>query len=164
LKTAALLQKLRWLVATLWFVSWFLAYLEIFRYHHVTRAVLLDPYAWFALADRHSQPGRFLTTVLVCSALAPTLYVLLLFCSRWRGTTSTGGQSRVGFSQFPIACTALAFGLAPAIFGSVNQGVRRPALTVDLTLRSGNGGFIVFGFCLALVGVVRLWRRDSKRA
>jgi hypothetical protein len=39
-------------------------------------------------------------------------------------------------------------GLGLCVVSALNQALRRPPLTVDLTLRTGNGGFIVLGAVL----------------
>lgn len=46
----------------------------------------------------------------------------------------------------------------------LNQLIRRPPLTVDLTLRTGNGGFVVLGAALAAAGLTpALARRVPRR-
>jgi hypothetical protein len=46
------------------------------------------------------------------------------------------------------------FGLAFAALGAINQLIRHPPVSVDLTLRNGNGEFVVLGLTLAIAGVV----------
>jgi hypothetical protein len=48
---------------------------------------------------------------------------------------------------------ATLFGVMLFVLGTVNQLIRRPPIVVDLTLQTGNGGFIVLGAVLAFVGV-----------
>lgn len=49
------------------------------------------------------------------------------------------------------------FGGGLSVLGAINQAVRHPPLVVDLTLRIGNGGFVVLG--MALVGASLLIQR-----
>ena len=37
--------------------------------------------------------------------------------------------------------------------GTLNQLIWRPAFTVDLTLRRGNGGFILLGLCCVVASL-----------
>jgi hypothetical protein len=52
------------------------------------------------------------------------------------------------------------FGLVLCAAGAINQAIRRPPIVVDLTLRTGNGGFVVLGVVLTAVGLM-LWLRPS---
>jgi hypothetical protein len=138
---ALVLVGTRWLIGLVWLLSWFALYLEICRYHHVTFGMLLDPGSWFPRAGQRLQPGTFLTSVLVCSAVVPVLYGLLRLI---------GDRSR----QLRFAFIAIPFGSLVAVIGGINQVIRPSPLTVDLTLREGNGGFVVLGVALAVIGLV----------
>ena len=39
------------------------------------------------------------------------------------------------------------------VLGVLNQIIRQPLIVVDLTMREGNGGFVVLGTALFSVGV-----------
>lgn len=55
---------------------------------------------------------------------------------------------------FPTGTAATVFGIVLCVSGTITQLIRRPPMDVDLTLRTGNGGFVVLGAALALVGLV----------
>ena len=160
-----LMQKMRWLVAVAWCLSWFELYLEIYRYHHVSRSVLVNPASWFPGAGLQARPGGWLQAILVCSVLAPLLFAFLVFWSKLhRSRLGDSAATRVDAS-FPFGWAAAVFGLVLSVLGAVNQLIRRPPLNADLTLRKGNGGFIIVGMALLTAGLLslRLARGAVKR-
>jgi hypothetical protein len=160
-----LMQKSRWLVAVVWCLSWFELYLEVYRYHHVSRSVLLDPALWFPGADLQARPGGWLQAILVCSVLAPLQFAFLVFWSKLqRSRLGDSAAPRVNAS-FPFGWAAAVFGLVLSVLGVVNQLIRRSPLNADLTLREGNGGFIIIGMSLLTAGLLSLClaRRKVRR-
>jgi len=67
----------------------------------------------------------------------------------------------LGYVGFPM----MMFGFIFATMKTVQhfkQEPRRP-LGFDLTLRSGDGGFIAYGVLLAVLGAVMVWRDAGRR-
>jgi hypothetical protein len=156
-------QKMRWLVAVVWCLSWFELYLEVYRYHHVTRSVLVDPASWFPDAGLQARPGGWLQAILVCSALAPLQFALLAFWSKVRRSRRGDSATTRVSASFPFGWAAAVFGFVLCVLGGVNQLIRRPPLNADLTLREGNGGFIIIGMALLTAGVLSLRARGRVR-
>lgn len=156
------LRKARWLVGVAWVMSWFELYLEIYRHHHVTRSLLLHPGSWWEAGQiGQPRPGGWLLTVLVSSALLPLLFLVLLasqFVWRRRATH----VASTDHAAFPFAVVSAVIGVALGGLATVNQLIRHPPIEVDLTLRAGNGGFIVLGAVLFISGTM-LARRERDR-
>jgi hypothetical protein len=154
----ALIRKARWSIGTVWSLSWFELYLEIFRHHHVTQSLLLSPMSWWGGASGQPRPGTWLLTVLTCSALAPPLFAVLVVARR--SAFGEGDRSRDGERRepgFPFARTSAVVGAMLCVVATLNQVIRHPPIEFDLTLRTGNGGFIVLGaLLLAAPAVSRL--------
>ncbi|HEY2378133.1 MAG TPA: hypothetical protein VGH98_19310 [Gemmatimonadaceae bacterium] len=64
--------------------------------------------------------------------------------------------ARAILSAPPIS---LASGVALIVLAVINQIIRRPPIVVDLTFRTGNGGFVVVGLALAIIGAVLRYRK-----
>jgi len=144
-----------------WFLSWFALYFEIVRWHHVVSSRLVSV-VW-PTAGTADQPGAFVKTVVICSAVAP--FVCLTFAAaQWkhrlpseRGALGSTEPKFVGAEGLAV------FGTALSVLGAINQAVRHPPLVVDLTLQRGNGGFIVLGMALVAGGFL-LQRRKRHDA
>ena len=69
------------------------------------------------------------------------------------------GDVKIGEKDY-----SLSMNNSPDVIATINQLIRREPFTIDLTLRDGNGGFVVVGATLALIGIVlqreRRWRLD----
>ena len=159
------LRRAEWVVGVVWFLSWFELYLEIYRHRHVAAPRVLGlPSPPLALGAG-AQPGGWLRTVLACSVLAPSLFVALVLWRRARGAPAGAVRPR---PRFPLAWVVGLFGLGLCAAGALNQAIRRPPFVVDLTLRTGNGGFVVVGAALAAVGLslglARRWPPRRRRA
>jgi hypothetical protein len=89
---------------------------------------------------------------LACATIAPIVFVALALWKRSGRAHHVLGDVAPKRS-FPIAATMTAFGLTLSVLGAMNQLIRRPPFEVDLTLRTGNGGFILLGALLAAVGI-----------
>ena len=135
------------MVIGLWALSWLGLYLEVVRYRHVTLRQLGDV-LWPSAGG--AQPGGFVRSVVVCSLLLPICAALL-----WLGPK----QSQVSKPQ--VAPIIVGVGALLIVLGAMNQVVRRPPLGFDLTLRTGNGGFIVIGLVLGAAVLVSTARRGQ---
>jgi hypothetical protein len=140
-----------------WFLSWFALYLEIFRWRHVVPSHLANV-VW-PTAGSANQPGGFVRTVVVCSAVAPVVFLTLAGAQRrnrsraGQGTPASTGARLAGAEALAV------FGGVLGALGAINQAARHPPLVVDLTLRRGNGGFVLLGVTLWAVGVLMHRRR-----
>jgi len=82
-------KRRAWSVGLFWLASWFFLFLELFGFHHVTRAVLFESAAWFDTQANTRSRGRFWTTVaqgLLCSrppttGLCSALFSLFYSCA-----------------------------------------------------------------------------------
>jgi hypothetical protein len=129
-------------------LSWFTFYLEIYRYHHLAAPLIGGEAIGIGPG---SSPGAFLRTVVVSSVIAPLLFGLLLL---WRrASSSRKSAARRPEPRFPITKAIVAFGAALCLLGVINQLVRRPPIELDLTLRTGNGGFVVIGAAMVFVAL-----------
>ena len=54
-------------------------------------------------------------------------------------------------------------GLSMVVLGMLNQILQQPPIIVDLTMREGNGGFVVLGTVLLAVGVFFRYRTTKER-
>jgi hypothetical protein len=150
-------------VAGAWFLSWFALYLEIFRWRHVVPSRLASV-VWPTVGSA-DQPGGFVRTIVVCSAVVPFVFLTLAVAQRNHRTPSGRGALGSRGAKF-LGPEALAvFGGALSVLGVINQSVRHQPFVVDLTLRRGNGGFVVVGVTLAAAGVLmhRQKQREASR-
>jgi hypothetical protein len=71
------MRAAQWIVASLWVVSWFFLYREIYVWHHVTPSFHLNPPPRLpGVPPPH--PGLFVLSVLVASATAPLVLLVLV--------------------------------------------------------------------------------------
>ncbi len=148
------MRRAQWLAGVVWVLSWFELYLEIYRHHHLTPSFHFNPPLSSSGSSVQARPGDWLLAVLSCSALAPPLFALSLIWRRLqRGRSSGLAPARID-ARFPMARVAMTSGIMLSVLGTVNQLIRRPPIQVDLTLRTGNGGFIVLGAALAMAGLM----------
>lgn len=145
-------MRLRWLAGVLWALSWFELYLEIFRFRHVALPWGRGPGAAAMAFGPNAHAGWWLRTDLVCAVAAPVMFVVLAMVHRRDGRV--GGASFSARPFFPTMTVAAAGGLIAAL-GLLNQLIWRPPFIVDLTLRRGNGGFVVIGVaCIVVAAAV----------
>ena len=83
------MRRLKVASGVVWLLSWFGLWLEVFRRHHVTKSLRLDPPAAPPGTDRPAQPGGFLLAVLVGPAVAPLTFLTAVVVDRARGTRHT---------------------------------------------------------------------------
>lgn len=142
------LRYATWLGGAMWFLSWFTFYLEVYRYHHLAAPLIGGAAVGFGPG---ASPGAFLRTVVVISVIAPLFVGVLLL---WRrASSSRRSEARRREPRFPITKAVVAFGATLCVLGVINQLVRRPPIEVDLTLRAGNGGFVVLGAAMVFVAL-----------
>jgi hypothetical protein len=68
-------RRLKWVSGVIWIWSWFTLYLEIFRWHHMTKSLHFNPPPPPPGTDIKPQPGLPVIAVLVASAAAPTVFI-----------------------------------------------------------------------------------------
>lgn len=158
------IRRAGWLVGVIWFLSWFELYLEVYRYHHVALPHIFGLPSPTLAVGAGAKPGGWLRSVMVCSALAPLLFVTVRLWRWWQRTRAGAAALAQPEPTFPMVPAVAVFGVALCVLGTINQLIRQPAIEVDLTLRKGNGGFIVLGMALVLAGLVLAWARGGESA
>jgi hypothetical protein len=113
-------------------------------------------------ANAAARPGGFVRTVVACSVLAPLALVALSLRAR-------SGKWPATVCAAPNAASSLAgalaiLGLTMVVLGVLNQSIRQPPIVVDLTMREGNGGFVVLGAALLGVGVFFRYRTTKEQS
>lgn len=103
------------------------------------------------VANAAAKPGGFVRTVVTCSALAPLAFLALCVWVRSRKWPATVRAAPTASGSLADALAIL--GLTMVVLGVLNQIIRQPPIVVDLTMREGNGGFVVLGTALFAVGV-----------
>jgi hypothetical protein len=68
-------RRLKWVSGVIWMWSWFTLYLEIFRWHHMTKSLHFNPPPPPPGTNIKPQPGLPVIAVLVGSAVAPTVFI-----------------------------------------------------------------------------------------
>jgi hypothetical protein len=69
------MRLLKWFSGFLWAGSWYLMYLEIFRWKHVTPALRFNPGPPMAGTNLRPEPGIPLIALYVACAAAPLVFV-----------------------------------------------------------------------------------------
>jgi hypothetical protein len=149
------LRSAIWLTVLLWALGWFGLYLEIYRYHHVTPSLSLNPPASVPGTSIHAHPGGFLITVLVTSALAPPAFAAFCLLNHLLAGRTAGPPSTRSQSTSPLALVVTAIGATVCLSGTINHFLHewRERIDFDLTMRHGDGGFMVNGAALAALGL-----------
>ena len=75
------LRRVIWVSGIAWIVSWSCLGLEIFRWHHVTKTLHLNP-PKVPPGHAKPRPGHFLLSVLAGSALAPVVFLAAAVAAR----------------------------------------------------------------------------------
>jgi hypothetical protein len=108
---------------------------------------------WFPVTGG-AQPGDWLRAALACSTLAPIAFFI---ATAWHSL----GKPRIPEAKAAILDQRSSLPFGAIVFGSmlaglalINHILRRDPWTIDVTLRQGNGGFIVVGAMLALLGTI----------
>ncbi|MDQ6828598.1 MAG: hypothetical protein M3081_07000 [Gemmatimonadota bacterium] len=156
------MRTIRRIAGIIWFLSWFELYLELFRFHHVAVPAFARALSASPAVVPGGHPGGWLRTDLVCAVVAPAMWLALSLALAVGGSHFEARAARRD-PAFPLAYAMAGFGFALGVLGTINQLIWQPPFTVDLTLQSGNGGFILLGgVCLA--GGLLLSRRRGQAA
>jgi hypothetical protein len=152
-----LMRKATWMMGLVsgivWVLSWFALYLEIYRWRHVTPSLHLGGPSMPDTVIQAS-PGGFVLAVLRYSVLAPLLFVaLLVWNGLWRPNADVPQRKAFGIRAL-VALPLIVSGLVVSVLGTINLLIHDPRgpIDFDLTMRHGNGGFIVNGMALAALG------------
>jgi hypothetical protein len=78
-------RRLRWISGIIWVLSWRTIYLEIFRWHHMTRSLRFSPPPPAAPMGAPPQPGAPLIGVCAASVAAPLVFLAATIAGRARG-------------------------------------------------------------------------------
>ena len=79
------MRRLKLASGIAWILCWFGLYLEVFRWHHVTRSLRLNPPPAPPGTNVHAQPGGFLIMVLTASLVAPLMFTTAVVVGWLRG-------------------------------------------------------------------------------
>ena len=78
------MRWLRWISGVVWILSWRIIYLEIFRWHHLTRTLRFNPPPPLPGNTVRPKAGLPLITVCVTSVAAPLVFLLATLAERPR--------------------------------------------------------------------------------
>ena len=76
------LRLVTWVSGGLWLGSWYLMYLEIFRWEHVTRSLAFNAGPPIPGTNIRVKPGRPLKALFVCFYASPSVFVLAVTVRR----------------------------------------------------------------------------------
>ncbi|MCU1613444.1 MAG: hypothetical protein JWO98_984 [Frankiales bacterium] len=76
------MRWVRWTSGLLWIGSWFLMFLEVFHWHHMTTTLRFDPTPPPGVPGR-GHPGGPLIAAWVCAIAAPLVFLAATACHRW---------------------------------------------------------------------------------
>ena len=85
------MRWLRWISGIIWVFSWYTIYLEIFRWHHMTKSLRFNAPPPFAGTNAQSKAGMPLIAVCMSSVIAPLVFL----------TATITERARVGQRQAP---------------------------------------------------------------
>jgi hypothetical protein len=138
-------------------------YLEVFRYHHIELSTLLA--GWALPRDVGARPGEFVRAVVICAVTAPMMF--LTFAAWLIVHTRSRARPRIPTRATAWSVGTQLFGLVLIVLGLINQAVRHPPIVTDLTLQTGNVGFVFLGLTLVVIGGWASGRQkahDSRKA
>ncbi|MCW2883550.1 MAG: hypothetical protein QOE54_7100 [Streptosporangiaceae bacterium] len=78
------MRRLKWVSGIVWVWSWFTVYLEIFRWHHMTKSLRFNPPPPPPGTNLKPHAGGPLIAILVSSAVAPAVFVTAVIVDRVR--------------------------------------------------------------------------------
>ncbi|MCW2690311.1 MAG: hypothetical protein JWR37_5201 [Mycobacterium sp.] len=78
------MRGLRWVAAIVWVVSWRTVYLEIFRWHHLTKTLRFNPPPPLPGSGGTPRPGWPLILVRAGAVLAPPVFLAATLGERVR--------------------------------------------------------------------------------
>jgi hypothetical protein len=78
------MRWLRWISGIVWIFCWYTVYLEIFRWHHMTRSLRFSPPP--AIPGMSAQPRAGTPLIAVClgSVVAPVVFMTAMIMKRVR--------------------------------------------------------------------------------
>jgi hypothetical protein len=93
------MRRLRWISGIIWVFSWRTIYLEIFRWHHMTRSLRFSPPPPAAGMSAPPKAGAPLIGVCVASVAAPLVFLAATIagrarCGPPRAPRRTAGRAR----------------------------------------------------------------------
>ena len=77
-------RRLRWISGIAWIASWRTIYLEIFRWHHMTRTLRFNPPPALPGTDIQPKAGLPLIAACVTAVAAPIVFLTTIFVERTR--------------------------------------------------------------------------------
>jgi hypothetical protein len=89
----AALQRVKWICGGLWLGGWYMMWLEVFRWKHVTRSLSFNAGPPIPGTNVHVKPGRPHKTLFACFYAAPSIFALAAAAGRIR--TATRGEPQV---------------------------------------------------------------------
>jgi hypothetical protein len=69
------MRWLRWISGIVWAFSWHTIYLEIFRWHHMTKSLRFNPPPPMAGTNAQPKAGMPLIAVCLSSVIAPVVFL-----------------------------------------------------------------------------------------
>jgi hypothetical protein len=75
---------LRWISGIVWIFSWHTIYLEVFRWHHMTKSLRFNPPPPIPGTNVQPQAGMPLIAVCLSSVVAPMFFISATFVKRAR--------------------------------------------------------------------------------
>ena len=82
------MKWLRRISGVIWIFTWRTIYLEIFRWHHMTKSLRFNPPPSPAGTDMRPRPGAPLIAVCVGAVAAPLVFVMATLVQRVRSGSS----------------------------------------------------------------------------
>jgi hypothetical protein len=79
------MRRLRWISGIIWVLSWRTIYLEIFRWHHMTRSLRFSPPPPAAGMSTPPKAGAPLIGVCAAAVAAPLVFLAATIAGRPRG-------------------------------------------------------------------------------
>ena len=85
------MRWLRWISGIVWIFSWYTIYLEVFRWHHMTRSLRFNPPPLLPGTNVQPQAGMPLIAVCLSSVVTPLVFM----------TATVVKRARAGHGQAP---------------------------------------------------------------
>ena len=86
------MRRLRWISGIVWIFSWYTVYLEVFRWHHMTKSLRFNPPPPIPGTNFPPRAGMPLITVCLSSVVAPLVFI----------TATIVKRARSGHEQAPL--------------------------------------------------------------
>jgi hypothetical protein len=79
------MRWLRWISGIVWIFCWYTVYLEVFRWHHMTKSLRFNPPPPIPGTNVQPQAGTPLIAVCLGSVVAPLVFMTATIVKRARG-------------------------------------------------------------------------------